>query len=354
MHVQINYAAFFHIRDSEGSGKTAEHQSTLTENEYVDSAVETFLHEEFKKMFLRKAERHPSSQKSATKLGRFVVEPGFELASNPNYAMLERVRQTNSPEEFTSEAEKVTDAYVHTSAARGGIVIIVQAHLPDLSSQPFVLLTKCDFEDHIVTLGDEKSLLRQVNRAISTKGMKAVQFPHMPHEGMVEPWEIKIHQASHAHYFEDFLAYVEYPKTKKEAAAQEVVQSAHESVLSSFEEDSEERIAEEEVLEAWANTEERTLQERWEEEQVKEVALPILEKNPDVKLRLKLDHLKIDALLEDFGQNLHIARVGERYVVLLEGEYFSFDKEASPVEFLQPDSLDNITARMKARYEEEE
>lgn len=350
MDLHINFAAFFQIKDSEGSGKTAVHQSTLSEREYTDSAVETFLHEEFKKMFLRKAERHPSSPKSATKLGRFIVEPGFELASNPNYAMLERVRQTEDADSFTDESAKIIDAYIHTNSARGGVMLIVKASLPELSSQSFILLAKCDFEDHIVTLGDENDLLRQVNKAISTKGMKAVQFPHMPQEGLIEPWEVKIHQASHAHYFEDFLAYVEYPKTKNEMAAQEVVESAQEFVLSSFEEDSEERIAEEEVLEAWANTEERTLQERWEEEQVKDVARPILEKNPEVKLRLKLDHLKIDALLEDFGENLHIAKVGERYVVLLEGDYFSFDKEASPVEFLQPDDLDNITARIKARY----
>ncbi|SDN21172.1 DUF3900 domain-containing protein [Alkalicoccus daliensis] len=351
MEMNMNFIAFYAIQDAEGSGKQAVLQTIMGNEDYENSAIETFLHEEFKKMLVRKADRHPSTPKAATKVGQFMVEPGFELASNPNYAMLERVRQAKQTEDFTEEANKVIDAYIHTSANRGGIMLVVQVSLPEYSSQPFVLITKCDFEDHIVTLGDEKSLLRQVNRAISTKGMKAIQFPHMPHEGMVEPWEIKIHQASHAHYFEDFLPYVEYPKTKNEVAALEVVQSAQEFVLSEFEEDSEERIAEEEVLEAWANTEERTLQGRWEEDKVKEVSQPILERNPEVKLRLKLDHMKIDALLEDFGEQLQIARIGERYVVLLEGEYFSFDKEASPVEFLQPDSLDNIVSRMKSKYE---
>ncbi len=32
----------------------------------------------------------------------------------------------------------------------------------------------------------------------------------MPEEGMVEVGELKIHQASHARYFEDFLKFVEH------------------------------------------------------------------------------------------------------------------------------------------------
>ena len=34
----------------------------------------------------------------------------------------------------------------------------------------------------------------------------------MPEEGMIEESEMKIHEASHAHCFKDFLKYVEYMK----------------------------------------------------------------------------------------------------------------------------------------------
>ncbi len=38
----------------------------------------------------------------------------------------------------------------------------------------------------------------------------------MPEEGMVEVGELKIHQASHARYFEDFLKFVEYERSMPE------------------------------------------------------------------------------------------------------------------------------------------
>ncbi|WP_444684364.1 DUF3900 domain-containing protein [Alkalicoccus luteus] len=348
MHVQ--FVSFFTVQSGEGSVRQARLEQTVTASEYAGSALESFLHEEFRKMLKRKADRNPTSHKSATKVGQFIVEDGYELGSNPNYAMLENLRQAASAEALEKAAVRLADAYAGTNSARGGILMLVQLTVTEWSSQPFVLAAKCDFEDHIVTVGSsEGELLRQVNRAISTKGMKAVQFPHMPQEGMIEPWEVKIHQASHASYFEDFLPYVGYPETKREAAAVAVIESAREAVLSEFEDDSEERIAEEKVLEAWANTEERTLQNRWDEEQVREVSRPILDRNPEVKLKLKLDHMKIEGLLEDFGERLHIARKDDRYVIVLEGEAFSFDKEASPVEFLQPDDMAAVFERILAK-----
>lgn len=36
------------------------------------------------------------------------------------------------------------------------------------------------------------------------------QYPFMLEEGMMEENELKIHQASHARYFEDFLKFVAY------------------------------------------------------------------------------------------------------------------------------------------------
>ncbi|MGQ0516955.1 DUF3900 domain-containing protein, partial [Bacillus sp. D-CC] len=44
--------------------------------------------------------------------------------------------------------------------------------------------------------------------ATTTKNMKSIQYPYMPEEGMVEVGELKIHQASHARYFEDFMFFV--------------------------------------------------------------------------------------------------------------------------------------------------
>lgn len=45
---------------------------------------------------------------------------------------------------------------------------------------------------------------------ITTKNMKAIQYPYMPEKGMIESDELKIHQTLHTRYFEDFLKFVEY------------------------------------------------------------------------------------------------------------------------------------------------
>ena len=46
--------------------------------------------------------------------------------------------------------------------------------------------------------------------------MKSIQYPYVPEEGMTEEHELKIHQASHARYFEDFLKFVEYGESMPE------------------------------------------------------------------------------------------------------------------------------------------
>src|SRR5690625_6204763 len=75
---------------------------------------------------------------------------------------------------------------------------------------------KCDFEPKVATISDESTLIRHVEMAITTKNMKSIQYPHMPEEGMIEKNEVKIHQASHARYFQDFLKYVEYGESMPE------------------------------------------------------------------------------------------------------------------------------------------
>src|SRR5690625_1495015 len=75
---------------------------------------------------------------------------------------------------------------------------------------------KCDFEPKVATISDESTLIRHVEMAITTKNMKYIQYPHMTEEGMIEKNEVKIHQASHARYFQDFLKYVEYGESMPE------------------------------------------------------------------------------------------------------------------------------------------
>ncbi|WP_263053810.1 DUF3898 domain-containing protein [Salipaludibacillus neizhouensis] len=150
---------------------------------------------------------------------------------------------------------------------------------------------------------------------------------------MLEEWELKIHQSSHARYFEDFLKYVEYNRSMVEIIRAKVVETAQQYIAEAYEEDSEERAQEKESIEAWSNTPERQLQEKWTTEQVVEASSPIIDHQPEVELKQKLDHMEVKALLSDFSENLHIAKVNGKYVILIEGEAFSFDKSASLVEF---------------------
>jgi hypothetical protein len=50
---------------------------------------------------------------------------------------------------------------------------------------------------------------------------------------------------------------------------------------------------------------------------------------------------------------VHIARMGNRYVVLLEGENFRFDRDFSPVELLHPEDFEEVILRLRAKAEEE-
>ncbi len=51
-------------------------------------------------------------------------------------------------------------------------------------------------------------------------------------------------------------------------------------------------------------------------------------------------------MFSDFGESLHIAKVNGRYVIVIEGDAFTFEKGGSPVEFLKPEPLDEVLKKI--------
>ncbi|MGJ9385509.1 DUF3900 domain-containing protein [Salipaludibacillus sp. CF4.18] len=349
MDFTIQYLSFF-VLQGDGQGdqgnKSFKHYQTLDEETYLDHPLKDFLDGELMKITKRKSERNPKSEQVPTKIGHFVVEPGYELDTNPNYNLFQRLRLANVLDEFKDHSEKLVRSYLETSSIRAGAMLVIRAKLDKFMDDPFIFILKCDFEPKVASITNEQTLIQHVEMAITAKNMKSIQYPYMPEEGMLEEWELKIHQSSHARYFEDFLKYVEYNRSMVEIIRDKVVETAQQYIAETYEENSEERAQEEESIEAWSNTPERQLQEKWTTEQVVEASYPIIDHQPEVELKLKLDHMEVKALLSDFSDNLHIAKVNGKYVILIEGEAFSFDKSASPVEFLQPDSLENVLKRI--------
>ncbi|GEN36321.1 DUF3900 domain-containing protein [Aneurinibacillus danicus] len=353
MEFTVQYLSFFVVRGEEERGeKGYKHYQTLDEMEYMNSTLRDFLDGEFVRTAKRKVERNPKTEQAPTKIGRFVVEPGHELDSNPNYNLFARLRGADDKEEFRRHSENLVRAYMNTSAIRGGALIVARARLTKYFDDPFVFVMKCDFEPKIATITDERSLVKKVEMAINAKNMKSIQYPHMPEEGMLEEWELKIHQASHARYFEDFLKFVEYEKSLPEIVNTQVLGLVQQYIDAVYEEESEERQQEEEAMEIWAASEKRELQERWSSEQVAEATAALVEQKPDLEMKLKLNHISVKALLADFGENIHIARLGNRYVVLIEGDTFQFEKGVSPVELLRPDQLEDVLARIEEKQTE--
>ncbi|MBN6189405.1 DUF3900 domain-containing protein [Aneurinibacillus sp. BA2021] len=347
MEFTVRFLSFFVIRgEGENTEKGHKHYQTLGESEYMNSALKSFLDGEFTRIAKRKVERNPKTEQAPTKIGRFIVEPEHELDSNPNFNLFARLRHAADKEEFRRQSEELVRAYMHTSAIRGGALLVVQARLTKYFDDPFVFILKCDFEPKIATITDERSLISEVEMAISAKNMKSIQYPHMPEAGMIEEWELKIHQSSHARYFEDFLKFVAYEQSLPEIMHTQVMGMVQQYIDVAYEEESQERKQEEEAMEIWAASEKRELQEKWSHEQVVEATAALTEQKPDLEMKLKLDHISIKALLADFGENLHIARLGDRYVLLIEGDTFEFEKGVSPVELLRPDQLDDVLVRI--------
>lgn len=344
----------FYVIEIEGSGDNAskkyKQMATLDEENYQESPLKSFLDGELMKISKRKVDRHPKNEQVPTKIGHFTVEPGYDLGSNPNYNLFHRIKFAETLEQFSKASEEIAAIYTDTTAVRGGVLIITRAKLNKYFDEPFVFVLKCDFEQKVASITDEDTLIHHVQMAITTKNMKSIQYPYMPEEGIVEEGELKIHQSSHSRYFEDFLKYVEYGESMPEIIKNQVMGMVHQEISETFEEESEEREQHESALEAWATSPKRELQERWSEEQVMEASSSIIEQTPDIELKFKLDHLSIKGLLADYGENIHIAKINNRFVVLLEGDFLQFEKNVSPVEMLKPSDLKMIVEKLERKH----
>ncbi|WP_337101274.1 DUF3900 domain-containing protein [Paenibacillus sp. YIM B09110] len=348
MDFHMQYLSFFVIHtdgeeSASSSGKRFKHYQTLDEDTYEDSEIKKFLDDEFTRIVKRKVERNPNTANAPTKIGRFAVEPGYELGSNQNYNLFQRLRDADTKERFFGIADELVRIYMDTSAVRGGAFIIALSKLNTYFDEPFLFLLKCDFEPKIARIADERSLISQVEMAISSRSIKSIQYPHMPEEGMLEHWELKIHQSSHARYFEDFLKYVTYEKPLPEVMGEQVIEMVQQYISDKWQDDeSTERREEENAVEVWAASEKRDIQEWWPQEQVAVASAALVEQKPDLPFTFKLDSITIKGLLADFGESLHIAKHNGRYVVVIEGDAFQFDKGMSPVELLQPPDLSDV------------
>jgi hypothetical protein len=350
MKFTIQFLSFFVIQE-EGSetaaSKTYKHYQTLDGYDYEDSSIQQFLDGEFARIAKRKVERNPRAEQVPTKIGRFITEPGFALESNPNFNVFARLRSATSKQEFLNVSDELLNAYLQTSAVRGGAFLVANAKLPKYFDEPFVFIMKCDFEPKIARITDEKSLLNQVEMAINAKNMKSIQYPYMPEEGMLEEAELKIHQASHARYFEDFLKYVEYEKSMPEILHSQVLGLVQQHMETEWQEKpAEAREQEERDIELWAASDKRELQEKWTPDQVMEASSYLVEQKPDLEMKFHIDHVLIKALLADYGRKLHIAKHGDRFVIMIEGASLNFDKGVSPVELLKPEDLHEVIERI--------
>lgn len=396
MRFTIQFLSFFVINnDSQEQDpvKRYKHYQTLDHFGYEDSEIKSFLDSEFTRIGKRKAEVHSESDNAPTKIGRFMLEPGHELDSNPNYNLFQKLRLATDKEKFHAGCDDMLRLYMNTSAVRGGAFIVALAKLNELFDDPFVFVLKCDFESKIARVSDERSLISKVEMAISARNIKSIQYPHMPEEGILEPYELKIHQASHARYFEDFLKFVSYEKSKPEivtdqvlglvqqyldtkwtgggaaaaAAAAAVPAPAYEAEEAlpaaepyPYDEPaaprpaaspgwSPERQREESQIEVWAASEKRQLQEKWTHQDVVEATAHLAEFQPDLDLKFKLDDVAVKGKMTDYGERIHFARMNGRYVVLIEGDSFQFEKGISPVELVYPDEIDEVLRRMSEK-----
>ncbi|MGD6816395.1 DUF3900 domain-containing protein [Metabacillus sp. 113a] len=342
MDFTMRFLSFYVIQAEDQDSKRFKHYQTLDQEEFEASALKDFLDGELKRIVKRKAEKHPPSEQVPTKIGHFAVEPGYDLDSNPNYNMLHRLRFAGTKEEFNEGCEKLVRTYLDTSAVRGGAFIVASAVPRKYFDDSFVFILKCDFEPKVASIADESALIRKVEMAITTKNMKSIQYPFMPEEGMTEESELKIHQASHARYFEDFLKYVEYGESMPEIMKTQVMSMVQEHVLETFGEHSEERQQFEQDMEIWEASEKREIQERLDTSQVVEAAAQIVEHTPEAQLKMKLGDTEIKGLLSDFGENIHLSKINGRYVAVIEAESILFEKGFSPIEFHKPGDLSQV------------
>ncbi len=349
MDFQIDFLSFFVIQvngKEDQLNKSFKHFQTLDRDDYETSRLKDFLDGILAKIVKRKVDKHPKSDQVSTKLGYFIVEPGHELTSNPNYNLFHRTLIANTKEEFKTQSEDLIRLYLDTSAVRGGAFLVATAVPRKYFDDRFLFIMKCDFEPKVASITDEASLIHKVEMAITTKNMKSIQYPYMPEESMIEETEIKIHQASHARYFEDFLKFVDYEESMPMIMKEQVKTMVQEHFHEELPEESPERQAFEEAMEIWESSEKRDIQERLTTEQVVEATAQIVEHTPDAELQMKVGNTTVKGLLADFGENLHLAKVNGRYVLVVEAESIQFEKGFSPIEFHKPDDLHRLVERI--------
>lgn len=85
--------------------------------------------------------------------------------------------------------------------------------------------------------------------------------------------------------------------------------------------------------------------EHFKTEEVMEATAQIVEHTPEIELNLKAGHISVKALLADFGDPIHIAKVIDKYVLIIEADTLTFEKDFSPIEFLKPDGLEKFVER---------
>ncbi|PLR78410.1 hypothetical protein CU633_05370 [Bacillus sp. V3-13] len=352
MDFEIIYLSFYVIQ-VEGKGeqtdKRYKHFQTLNNEDYQQSALKIFLDGDLAKISKRKVERHPKTDQVPTKIGHFIVEAGHDLSSNPNYNLFQRVKSATSSSEFQEANEQLVQAYLDTSAVRGGVFLVASAKLRKYFDEPFIFIMKCDFEPKVASISDESTLINHVEMAITTKNMKSIQYPYMPEEGIVEEAELKIHQASHARYFEDFLKYVDYAESMPEIVKTQVIGMVREQLEDRFEPESDEREQFESAMEIWAASPKRELQEQFSTSRIVEAAVQLVEHTPELELKMKLDHISVNGMLADFGDQIHIGKMNDKYVMLIESDSIHFEKGFSPIEFLKPENLEEIMDRIKKK-----
>ncbi|WP_232699424.1 DUF3900 domain-containing protein [Brevibacillus daliensis] len=352
MNFIVEWVSFFVLEQIENeANKQLKIAKVLNRDEYEQSELKAFLEGEFKRIAKRKVDRNPLHDAGGTKLGQFILEPGHPLDSNPNYGQFKRLLQAVTKDEIRTRSNEILQAYLKTPQVRAGVLLFVKARLEKLEDD-FLFILKCDFEQKTAVITDEKSLLSNLEMAIHAKNMKSVMFPFMEEEGMTDPYYVKIHQFSHARYFEEFLRAIEYPQTITEIVSQEVISLAKQHIEMVYPEDSPERQQEEEAIELIAASPKRELSEKWEHETVMEAMHIITDQQPEIEIKFKLDHMLVKAMLSDYGSQLHIAKIKGRYVVVLEGEGLEFEKGFSPIEFLKPKALHELVTEIEQRATE--
>lgn len=113
-----------------------------------------------------------------------------------------------------------------------------------------------------------------------------------------------------------------------------------------FEEGTEEWEQFDQAIEVWVTSSKREIMEHFTTEEVMEATAQIVEHTPEIELKLKADHISVKALLADFGDQIHIAKVNDKYVLMIEANSLTFEKGCSPIEFLKPDELEKVVERI--------